>query len=108
MLNQFDPDCLGTLQSIYVHDSPETTKIYIDIIDEKAKKYFNDVANYVHDYDNGIEPCIDNIPVVAVKSNSLRDILLKAYNLGMENSSVKDANIHMEVMNQLFSDVEKI
>ena len=107
-INQFDPDCLETLKTIYVHDSVETTKIYIDITDEKAKKYFNDVANYIHDFDNGIESCIDNIPVVAIKSNSLRDILLKAYNLGMENSSVQDANVHMEIMNQLISDVEKI
>ena len=66
---------------------------------EKAKKYFNDVSNYIYDIDNGKVPCIDNIPVVAVKSNSLRDILLKAYNLGMENSSVQDANVHMEIMN---------
>lgn len=107
-INQFDPDCLETLKTIYIHDSVETTKIYIDITDEKAKKFFNDVANYVYDFDNGIEPCIDNIPVVAIKSNSLRDILLKAYNLGMENSSVQDANIHMEIMNGLISDVEKI
>lgn len=107
-INQFDPDCLETLKTIYVHDSVETTKIYIDVIDEKAKKYFNDVANFVSEKDNGIEPCIDNIPVVAIKSNSLRDILLKAYNLGMENSSVQDTNIHMEIMNQLISEVEKI
>lgn len=107
-INQFDPDCLETLKTIYVHDSVETTKIYIDITDEKAKKYFNDVGNYVYDFDNGIESCIDNIPVVAIKSNSLRDILLKAYNLGMENSSVKDANTHMEIMNGLISEVEKI
>lgn len=107
-INQFDPDCLETLKTIYVHDSVETTKIYIDIIDEKAKKYFNDVANFVLEKDNGIESCIDNIPVVAIKSNSLRDILLKAYNLGMENSSVQDANVHMEIMNRLISDVEKM
>lgn len=108
MINQFDPDCLDVLQSVYIHDSRETTKIYIDIIDDKAKKFYGDVANYVYDADNGIEPCIDNIPVVAIKSNSLRDILLKAYNLGMENSSVQDANIHMEVMNGLISEVEKM
>lgn len=107
-INQFDPDCLETLKTIYVHDSVETTKIYIDIIDEKAKKYFNDVANYVYDFDNGIKSCIDNIPVVAIKSNSLRDILLKAYKLGMENSSVQDANAHMGIMNELISEAEKI
>lgn len=107
-INQFDPDCLETLKTIYVHDSVETTKIYIDVIDEKAKKYFNDIANYVYEVDNGIEPCIDNIPVVALKTNDLRDILLKAYNLGMENSSVQDASVHMEIMNKLISEVEKM
>lgn len=107
-INQFDPDCLPVLQTIYGHDSVETTKRYIGIMGKKAKKYFNDVSNYIYDIDNGIEPCVDNIPVVAVKSNSLRDILLKAYNLGMENSSVQDANTHMEIMNELISEVEKM
>lgn len=108
MINQFDPDCLDVLQSIYVHDSRETTKIYIDIIDDKAKKTFNDVADFVSDKDNGIEPCINNIPVVALKTNDLRNILLKAYNLGMENSNGKEAITHIEVMNTLISDVEKM
>lgn len=107
MLNQFDPDCLGTLQSIYVHDSPETTKIYIDIIDEKAKKYFNDVANFVSDTDNGIKPCIDNIPVIALKTNDMRDILLKAYNMGMENRKSTDTAEHLASLNTLISEVEK-
>lgn len=107
-LNQFDPDCLDVLQSIYVQDSRETTKIYIDIIDDKAKGMFNGVANFVNDIDNGVEPCIQNIPVIGIKTNDLRDILLRAYNLGMENSYAQEANIHMEVMNQLISEVEKM
>ena len=28
--------------------------------------------------------------------------------MGMENSSAKDANVHMENMNQLISEVEKM
>ena len=28
--------------------------------------------------------------------------------MGMENSSAKDANVHMKVMNQLISEVEKL
>ncbi len=107
-INQFDPDCLETLKTIYVHDSVETTKIYIDITDEKAKKYFNDIANYVYEVDNGLDPCIDNIPVVALKTNDLRDILLKSYNLGMENSLTQDASVHIGIMNKLISDVEKM
>lgn len=107
-INQFDPDCLETLKTIYVHDSVETTKIYIDVIDEKAKKYFNDIANYVYEVDSGIEPCIDNIPVVALKTNDLRDVLLKAYSIGMENKFIHDAGVHMETMNTLISEVEKM
>lgn len=107
-INQFDPDCLDVLQSVYVHDSKETTKIYIDIIDDKAKKYFNDVAEYVDKVYNGEKPCIDNTPVIAVKTNDLREVLLKAYRLGMENSGVEDTNFHMEMMNKIIADVEKM
>lgn len=107
-INQFDPDCLPVLQTIYGHDSVETTKRYIGIMDEKARKYFNDVGKFIYDIDNGITPCIDNIPVVALKTNDLRDMLLKAYNFGIGNSSVQDASTHMEIMNKLISEVEKI
>lgn len=107
-LNQFDPDCLDVLQSIYVHDSRETTKIYIDIIDEKAKCMFNGVADFISDVDEGKEPCIQNTPVIGIKTNDLRDILLRAYNMGMENSSVQNANVHMKNMNLLLSEMEKM
>ena len=69
---------------------------------------FNGVADFVNDIDNGVDPCVQNIPVVGIKTNDLRDILLRAYNMGMENSSAQDANIHMENMNQLISEVEKM
>lgn len=106
-INQFDPDCLDVLQSIYVHESKETTKIYIDIIDEKASKFYNDVGKYVEDIDNGITPAIDNVPVIALKTNDLRDILLTAYNKGLENKNISDVNFHMQIMNDLMSIVEK-
>lgn len=108
MLNQFDPDCLDVLQSIYVHDSKETTKIYIDVIDEKAKNIFNGVADFVNDIDNGVEPCVQNTPVMAIKTSDLRDALLKAYRLGMQNSAVQESDYHMETMNKLISDVERM
>lgn len=107
-INQFDPDCLDVLQSILLHESRETTKIYIDVIDDKAKKMYGDVASYIYDADNGKEPCIDNIPVVALKTNDLRDILFKAYTLGMENENAENGASHVVAMNNLISEVEKI
>ena len=72
-----------------------------------AKKGYKPVVSiyssfYQRAFDQVIHDiCIQNLPVIGIKTNDLRDILLRAYNMGMENSSAQDANIHMEVMNQL-------
>lgn len=100
-INKFDPDCLPTLQSVLGHDSVETTKIYIDILDEKAEKMFNDVSSYIEDIDNGIKPEIDNMPVIALKTNDMRDILMEAYKMG------KDGSDEMESLNSLITLLEK-
>ena len=104
-LNRYDPDCLFVLQSIYGHANIETTKIYIDIMDEKGAKYFGDAAKYIYDIDHGITPCIDNTPVVALKTNDLRNILMAAYSMGSEGQNGEDNG--MEIMNQLLSMVEE-
>ena len=106
-INQFDPDCLPTLQTVLGHSDLETTKRYIDIMNEKAKKMFNDVAQYIHDVDNGVTPAIDNMPVIALKTNDLRDILILAYNKGNESRCNQTEN-GMEIMNELLFMVEKL
>ena len=107
-INRFDPDCLPALQTVFGHENLETTKIYIDIMDEKAKKMFNDVGTFISDIDNGKSPVIDNVPVIAIKTNDLRDILLKAYDKGRTNSNVPDVDVHMTAINQLLSTVEQM
>lgn len=107
-LNKYDPDCLPTLQTIFGHDSIETTKIYIGIIPEKATKMFNDVSQRICDIDNGNKPAIDNIPVIALKTNDLRDILLLAYNKGLNHSNNDAASDHLEVMSQLLTMVDEM
>lgn len=100
-INKYDPDCLPTLQTIFAHDSIETTKIYIDIIPEKATKIFNDVAQRIYDIDNGIKPAIDNVPVITLKTNELRNILIQAYRYGQNG-----VQCEMDTLNQLLSLVE--
>jgi|GEM_PF-759559 len=103
-LNKYDPDCLPTLQTVFGHSDIETTKRYIDIMNEKAEKMFMDVGKYVKDIDHGITPCIDNTPVVALKTNDLRDILIAAYNMGND----EEAHDGMDAMHKLLSIVEKV
>lgn len=103
MINKFDPDCLPVLQTVLGHNSIEDTKIYIDIMDEKAEKMYDDVANFIQDIDNGITPAIDNIPVVALKTNDLRDILRQAYMMGKNE---KEDGI--EAINELLLMVDRM
>lgn len=105
-INQFDPDCLDVLQTIYGHSDKETTKRYTGIFAQKGANAFNDVGKYIGDIDNGITPVIDNIPVIALKTNDLRDILLDTFNIG-RNSSECDAETGMKILSDLMSKVEE-
>lgn len=101
-INKFDPDCLPTLQSVLGHGSVETTKIYIDIMEEKAEKMFYDVSKYIEDIDNGVNPIIDNTPVIALKTDDLRKVLITAFKMGKNN------NDEMEALDKLITLVEEI
>ena len=100
-LNRFDPDCLMVEQSIFGHDSIETTKTYIGIMRDKTRKYFNDMAVYLDEVDSGKSHSIDNTPVIALKTNDLRDILYSAIKAGRET----DTDV-AELLNEFISKVE--
>lgn len=101
MLNRFDPDCLFVEQTIFGHDSIETTKKYIGIMREKSRKYFNDMAIYLEEVDEGSIHSIDNMPVVALKTNDLRDVIYLAIKAGRE-----DNRNEAEILNEFISQVE--
>lgn len=103
-INKYDPDCLGILQTVYGHTDTETTKRYIGVMREKARKCFNSVAQRIEDIDNGVKSAIDNAPVIAMKTNDLRDILLEAIKSGRETNAEIDA----DTLKDLLSKVESI
>lgn len=102
LLNKYDPDCLFVLQSVLGHESIETTKIYIDIVDEKAAKMFDDVSCYIRDADRRITPAIDNTPLTTLRTNDLRDVLIAGYRCGQNGG--KD---EMGALNMLLAIVDK-
>lgn len=100
-LNKYDPDCLPVEQTIFGHDSIETTKRYIGIMKEKSKKYFADMGEFIDDVENGRVHSIDNMPVIAVKTNDLREILYNAIKSGRE----EETDV-AELLNRFISMVE--
>lgn len=101
MLQQFDPDNLVVLQSIFGHDSVETTKRYIGIIREKARATFEVVSQYIEDAANGVKTAIKNSPIIALRSNDLRDLLMEAVRMGQEGKT------SMEDMSKLLDKAEE-
>lgn len=105
-----DEDDIDTLKysnnksQIYGHTDTETTKRYIGVMREKARKCFNSVAQRIEDIDNGVKSAIDNAPVIAMKTNDLRDILLEAIKSGRETNAEVDA----DTLKDLLSKVESI
>lgn len=101
-LQQFDPDNLVVLQSIFGHENVETTKRYIGVIREKARKTFDVVSQFIEDAANGVKTVIKNVPVIALRSNDLRDLLLEAVRMGQEGRT------SMEDMSKLLDKAEEM
>lgn len=102
-INRFDPDCLDVLQTVYGHTDKETTKTYIGIMREKARNFFNDVAQRIEDISNGVKSAIDNLPVIAMRTNDLRDILLEAIEIGRSTDKESDADTLKELLSKVES-----
>ena len=77
-LHPYHPANLDTLQRFFVHSSREMTANYIGLSQEKQDKYSNDWASVVSDISEGRPVAIENTPVITIKSNDLRDIIVNA------------------------------
>lgn len=102
-LFRFDPDCLPVLQTVYGHSSMEQTKVYTDIMDEKAERMFQEVSAYISDADHGIMPDIVNSLVIPLKAYDLRDVLYMAIKAGRSTSESND----VDTMNMLLNIAEE-
>lgn len=89
-LHPQDADSLSIVQSMFGHSDPNITKVYIGAIDEKIDKYNVDYAEYLLDASKGKEVAFKNTPIYSLKSDDIRSIIRKAYQLGKHNDSVSE------------------
>ena len=77
-LHPYDPSNLDVLQKFFNHSSRETTLSYIGLSQEKQDQYSSDWGNVMSDIVDGKNIAIENTPVITLKTDDLRDILIEA------------------------------
>lgn len=97
-LNRYDPDCLDVLQSTLGHSDREITKRYIDVIDEKARKMFSDVSEFVEKIDHGEDCTINNHSVVAFKAEDFRGLVIDTIRQCKDGNGRTDIEILAEIL----------
>ena len=100
-LHPYDPGNIDVLQKFFNHSDRTTTLRYIGLTQEKQDNYSKDWANVMTDILDGKKPTIENSPVVTLKSDDLRDILVLAIKKGREESD------DLSILNDLISTIEQ-
>ena len=100
-LHPYDPANIDVLQRFFNHSDRSVTVKYVGLTQEKQDNYSRDWANVMTDILDGKNPTIENSPVVTLKSEDLRDILVLAIKKSREDSD------DMNVLNSLISIVEQ-
>lgn len=108
MLHPGDYDSMELLQTIYNHNSANTTRHYIGLTKKKIDTYYDDMGNFFEDYIVGNKEYIDvsEKPIVSFDTNDLRDIIRTAYEAGKNNADNIDAMVHIDAMNTIMQMVE--
>ena len=74
--------CLEIIRGMFGHSDTGITRLYIDQTNEDAKRYADDLSEYLLKKGDGIDFEINNSPNVTVKSDTLRDILSLVFDAG--------------------------
>lgn len=101
-LHPQDTDNLMIMQTMMGHSDLETTKIYINIINEKVDKYNDDYSEYMLNKKDGKEVEISNSPYLSVAWKDFREILSQCYDMAQDGKQNK-----FDVINNLIGLAEK-
>lgn len=93
--------CLEIIRGMFGHSDTGITRLYIDQTNEDAKRYANDLSDYLLKKEDGTAVEINNSPNVTVKAESLREILSLVFDAGAEG------NDKFETINAMIGRIER-
>ena len=93
--------CLEIIRGMFGHSDTGITRLYIAQTDEDAKRYANDLSEYLLKKEDGSAVEINNSPNVTIKSESFREILSAVFDAGANG---KDK---FETINEMITRIER-
>lgn len=100
VIHPHDMLCLETLQSIFGHSDTQTTMHYIGLSEERERMYYTDIGDFLDGVSNGNYDLKKNTPVVTLKEQDLRNIILKAIKMNSEDDAVS--------LNEILNEVDEL
>ena len=93
--------CLEIIRGMFGHSDTGITRLYIDQTNEDAKRYANDLSEYLLRKEDGTAVEINNSPNVTIKAESLRDILSLVFDAG------RDGKDKFATINEMITRIER-
>ena len=100
VIHPHDMLCLETLQNIFGHSDTQTTMHYIGLSEERERMYYQDIGEFLSGVSNGNYDLKKNSPVVTVKEQDLRNIILKAIKMRPEDDAV--------ALNEILDEIDSV
>ena len=93
--------CLEIIRGMFGHSDTGITRLYIDQTNEDAKRYANDLSEYLLKKEDGTAVEINNSPNVTIKAESIRDILSLVFDAG------RDGKDKFATINEMITRIER-
>ena len=100
VIHPHDMLCLETLQNIFGHSDTQTTMHYIGLSEERERMYYTDIGDFLNGVSNGNYDLKKNSPVITIKEQDLRKILLQAIKLNSNDAAIS--------LNQILDKIDEV
>ena len=103
-----DVNSLDILQRFFGHSDRNITSHYIGLTREQEDQYVKDNGNLMEDVKNGRRPALENLPVITLQTQDLRDIIQMAYMEGKNNTAINDTEEHLDAINTIMNLIDEM